>query len=54
MEDKETVIEWIIRGKDDIGVLLAAESEDAFLDGINILKQTILAGFNPLVVFQLI
>jgi len=46
--DRSRFVETIIKGEDNDGYILAASSEDDFLDGIVIIKSHILAGYNPL------
>lgn len=46
--DKSRIVETIIDGIDNNGWMFSAETEDDFLDGINIIKKDILSGNNPL------
>jgi hypothetical protein len=47
-KEKVEVVEEIIRGIDNSGLLLEACDEDCFLEAITMIKQLILAGKNPL------
>ena len=42
------ILESIIDGKDSKGLVVSAETEDDFLDGINLFKNAINSGINPM------
>lgn len=46
--DRSRFVETIVKGEDNDGYILAADSENDFLDAIMIIKKDILSNRNPL------
>ena len=51
--DKTKILETIVLGLSNEATLLQANDENSFLDGINAIKEVLLKGLNPLIVFNL-
>lgn len=51
-QDEYNLVETIVSGVDNDGLLLSAPDENAFLDAITTIKAILLSGNNPLVVLN--
>jgi hypothetical protein len=47
--DKDRIVETIVEGKDNDAWMFSSDCQDDFLDAINIIKDDILSGVNPLI-----
>ena len=48
LDDKKHLVEWIIEGDNNDGVIASADSEDEFLDAILVIKEMISLHINPI------
>ena len=52
-QERTKIVETIVNGSSNEAILGAFTTEDDFLDAINLIKDCLLDGLNPLVVFNL-